>query len=87
MKSILGILEVQNLPINTFTGSNSQISPFTVVTSTIGEIWLIDPVEALNFYSFGRLKFTKITKFRPPEIETMAALELLDSPKLILRKI
>jgi len=40
-----------------------------------------------NFCTSWRLKFSKLTKFRDPEIAKTAVLELLDSPKLISRKI
>ena len=43
-----------------------------------------------EFFYFQRLKFTKLTKFRAPKMAKMAKMavfELLDSPKLISRKI
>jgi len=41
----------------------------------------------MNFCIFWRLEFTKSTKIRAPEIAKTAVLLLLDSPKLISRKI
>ena len=40
-----------------------------------------------NFCTLWKLKFSKLTKFRDPEITKTAFLELLHSPKLISRKI
>ena len=41
----------------------------------------------MNICTFWRLQFTKLTKFRAPKIAKKLVLELLDSPKLISRKI
>ena len=41
----------------------------------------------MNFCTFWRLKFTKLTKFRAPKMAKTAVSQILDSPKLISRKI
>ena len=41
----------------------------------------------MKFCTDWRMKFTKLTKFRVPKKAKTAVLELLDSPKLISRKI
>ena len=41
----------------------------------------------MNFCTFWRLKFTKLTRFLTPKIAKTLNLELLESPKLISRKI
>ena len=45
----------------------------------IYRLWM---VIIMNFYTFHRLKFTKVTKFIPPKMAKTAVLELLDSQKL-----
>ena len=40
-----------------------------------------------EFLHFLKMKLTKITIFRAPKVAKMAILELLDSPKMISRKI
>ena len=59
VKSILGVLEVQNLPFQ-----------------NIWRLWILTFVN-----------FCTINKFKATKIVNMAVLELLDSPKLISRKI
>ena len=41
----------------------------------------------MKFCTFWRLKFTKLTKFRTPKIAKTAIFALLESPKVISRKI
>ena len=53
---------------------------------------ILTHLEALNFDFYGflhflKLKMTKLTEFRAPKMAKKAVLELLDSQKLISRKI
>ena len=57
--------------------SNLQFQAFQQIV----RLWII------NLCTFWRLEFTKLTKFRAPNMAKTAVLELLDSPKLISRKI
>ena len=63
-----------------FGNLERQILPFQHILRH----WLLIFVD---FCTFSRLRFTKLSKFRVPKTTQTAVLELLDSPKLISRKI